>query len=147
MQRQLVESELATIQGNHNGVLKAEDVVAFARDPESALHACFDWEDSEAAEKWRLSQARAVIRLCVTVISEDVEPVRAFVSLPSDRTNGGGYRSTRDVVNDEIRRGELLADAMARLQSIKRKYVHLQALRPVWDAIDRAPDNDVKKAV
>lgn len=146
MQRKQVESELAAIQEQHEGVLKAEDVVAFARNPESALHGCFDWDDNEAAEKWRLSQARAVIRLCVTVISEEAEPVRAFVSLPSDRVNGGGYRSTRDVVNDEIRRAELLADAMARLQSTKRKYAHLQALEPVWSAIDAANDNGRKTA-
>lgn len=71
MQRKQVEQELASIQGQHGGVLKAEDVVAFARDPLSALHACFDWEDSEAAEKWRLSQARAVIRLHVVILSEE----------------------------------------------------------------------------
>lgn len=146
MQRKLIEQELASIQEQHEGLLKAEDVVAFARNPESALHECFDWDDSEAAENWRLSQARAVIRLCVTVISEETAPVRAFVSLPSDRTNGGGYRSTRDVINDEVRRGELLADAMARLQATKRKYATLQALEPVWAALDSVANDNRKTA-
>ena len=44
------------------GVLEPAAVVDYARDPDTALHAYFDWEDSVAAEKWRIEQARRIIR-------------------------------------------------------------------------------------
>jgi hypothetical protein len=140
MLRKDAQEELGQLQREHGGLLRAQDVVSFAKNPATALHGYFTWDDSEAAELYRLSQARAVIRLSVTVISEEAAPVRAFVSLPSDRMSGGGYRSLTDVVNDEVRRGEMLADALARLGALRRKYAALQALLPVWEAVDKAND-------
>ncbi len=130
--------ELEHIRTSHGGLLKPEDVVEFAKDPNTALHSEFTWDDTEAARLHRLNQARNVIRLVVTIIGEAPEPVRAFVSLPTDRAQGGGYRSMAEVVNDSSRREEMLRDALERLLSAKRKYSHLQALQPVWDALDAA---------
>jgi hypothetical protein len=56
-----VQQELQAIADRHDGKLPASAVVDFARDPSTALHARFDWDDSEAAEKWRLEQARTII--------------------------------------------------------------------------------------
>lgn len=130
--------ELEQIRLLHGGLLKPEDVVAFAKDPATALHSDFTWDDSQAAHERRLDQARNVIRLVVTIISnEKVEPVRAYVSLPSDRVVGGGYRAIQDVVNDKSRSEEMLRDALERLLAAKRMYSRLQDLQPVWDAIDK----------
>ena len=137
MKLQQVQAELDQIRLAHDGVIKPEDVVEFAKDPATALHTHFEWDDTEAAREYRLVQARTVIRLCITIVQEDVPPVRAFVSLPSDRVRGGGYRSIQDVVNDESRRQEMLRDALERLQAIKRTYAHLQALRPIFDAMEK----------
>jgi hypothetical protein len=130
--------ELESIRATHGGLLKPEDVVDFAKNPQTALHSAFVWDDTEAAAKYRLDQARQVIRLVVTIIGDSPEPVRAFVSIPSDRVSGGGYRSMADVVSDSSRRAEMLREALERLLSVKRKYAHLQALQPVYDAIDAA---------
>jgi hypothetical protein len=46
--------EVKQIANAHGGELRAEDVVEFARNPESALHNCFTWDDKEAASQWRL---------------------------------------------------------------------------------------------
>ena len=137
MKLEQVQTELEQIRKANNGLLKPEHVVEFAKDPNTALHRHFEWDDTEAARLFRLVQAGAVIRLCVTVLQEDVPPVRTYVSLPSDRVEGGGYRSTREVVNDESRRQEMLRDALERLNAWKRRYAHLQALLPVFDAMER----------
>ena len=38
-----------------------QEVLEKARDENSELHKCFEWNDSVAAEKYRLQQARAII--------------------------------------------------------------------------------------
>ena len=44
-----------------DNALHAEDVVAAARDPLSPLHSKFQWDDSKAAHRYRLWQARQII--------------------------------------------------------------------------------------
>lgn len=137
MPRAEVVTELEGLRQRHGGVLRPEDVVDFARDPSTALHARFTWDDTEAARRYRLVQAGEVIRLVISVYAEEtkVHRIRAFVSLPSDRATGGGYRSTREVMNDEVRRAEMLRAALAIFQSARLRYAHLKELAGVWDAV------------
>lgn len=137
MPRAEVLAELEELRRRHGELLKPEDVVEFARDPTTALHAKFVWDDTEAARRYRLQQAGEVIRLVITVYEEasKVHRIRAFVSLPSDRAQGGGYRSTAEVMGDETRRGEMLQDALAVFQAARKKYAHLKELAGVWDAV------------
>lgn len=133
-----IAEELVQIQKAHRGLLRPVDVVAFARNPKTALHAQFDWEDSVAAEKWRLRQAQEVIRLSVTVISSKVGSVRAFVSLSSDRQKkGGGYRAVVDVLDDAGLLRQMLADAFDDLRAFKDKYEKLKQLQPIWKAMNK----------
>lgn len=106
------EKRLLTQMALHNnGVLKVEDVLAEARDEGSILHKHFEWDDSEAAEQYRKQQARSLIQRCkISLVETDLVKVRAFVSLPTDRENGGGYRLTSEVLSDEFMKEELLHD-------------------------------------
>lgn len=102
---------LTKIARQNGGVLKVEDVLTEARDESSPLHKHFEWDDSEAAEQYRRQQARALIQKCkITLIDQNPIEIRAFVSLPTDRDNGGGYRLTSEVMNDERMKAELLRD-------------------------------------
>jgi hypothetical protein len=47
--------ELEEIEKKH-GILKPEHVVKFAENPRTALHEKFTWDDSEAAQRWRLHE-------------------------------------------------------------------------------------------
>ena len=77
-------------------------MVEYARDPKTALHSRFEWDDSKAGHDWRLYQARQIIRLSVLVLDNVRDPVRAWVSMKDDRVKaGGGYRSIGDVMSDE----------------------------------------------
>ena len=135
----IIAAELRRIANENEGILKPEDVVEAARPKDSPLHSQFDWNNSEAANKWRIHQARNLIRVTVEWLnvpgkSEPVE-IRPFVSLTPDRKNeGGGYRDTLVVLRSKESREQLLADALAELRAIEDKYAALQELAEVFAA-------------
>jgi hypothetical protein len=136
MTNPLILGELQRIATRNCGLLRPEDVVDAARDRKSPLHEQFDWDDSEAAGKWRIHQARQLIRVTVTYREEVKQNVRVFVSLTPDRENdGGGYRSMVAVLSDSESRKQLLADAMAELNTFEAKYRALDELAGVFAAI------------
>ena len=59
--KQRLEARLQSLLQKH-GRLHPADVVDDARDPESPLHAHFEWDDARASEEWRREQARRLIR-------------------------------------------------------------------------------------
>ena len=127
--------ELQQIAKRHRGVLRPHDVVEFARDDSTALHSKFTWDDTEAANQYRLWQAREVIRVRVTVLEKAGVEYRAFVSLGRDRIRPrGGYRVTADVLSDGEMRGELLSEALDELERFQIKYQKLTELAPVFEA-------------
>ena len=87
-----IRGELAAISEAH-GVLTAPLVVERARDPASPLHDLFEWDREQAAEKWLLIQAAALIRRVkihiVRASTENkvvaIQPTRAFVSPQNER--------------------------------------------------------------
>lgn len=102
---------LTKIALQKGGVLMVDDVIDEAKDVNSILHKHFEWDDSKAANLHRRDQARALIQKCkITLVDTAPINIRAFVSLPSDRDSGGGYRLTSEVVSDELRKAELLRD-------------------------------------
>lgn len=123
-----------------SGKFTARDVLDSARDPASVLHRYFEWDDGEAAEKFRLIQAHGLIRRArVTIVqaSGETSSVRAFVSLSSERVAGGGYRSTERVLASEALTAGMLTTAKLELASFRRKYGQLSQLAGVLDAIER----------
>jgi hypothetical protein len=136
-----VREELEQLRESNGGhTLQPEQVVEFARrNRRSALHAEFEWDDTAAAHQFRLEQARHIIRLSINVLrtpNGDVT-VPMYVSLVSDRTAGGGYRTLESVMNDEELRDQLLQQALEEFNRVRRKYQTLQELAPVNRAIDQ----------
>lgn len=134
--KERIARELARIAEMNNGVLRQEDVVDFARDPDTALHTQFEWDDTEAARKWRLEQAARIIRLQVRVVENTEQTVRAFVSLSVDRTPHGGYRPINAVLGSKELSRQLMRDALAELSAVRRKYQTLKQLNDVWEKLD-----------
>jgi hypothetical protein len=124
-------AELDALLERSGGTIAPSAMVEAARDPESALHGLFTWDDSEAAEKWRIAEAQKYLRTQVTVIAQpSAEPiaVRAYWSLPSDRA-AGLYRPIAQVLASREMTTEMLEDARREFLSYKRKYGHLEQLR------------------
>lgn len=122
-----VAKELNAIRRKTGGVLRPAEVVAWAREhPGSALHARFTWDDTEAAERYRLWQARDVIASVRFEPSAGTK-VRAYVALTTDRGEES-YRAVVDVLSDEEQRAQLLADALRDLKALRTKYAVLKEL-------------------
>lgn len=135
-----IKQELELIRTENGGFLRPADVVAYAENPDTALHEHFVWDDSEAAKRYRLAQARGIIRVIVVVNQNTSEKIRAFVSLSTDRHAKNGYRSMVSVVDDEILTETLMADALRDLQAFQRRYEQLQhniTLGVVFEAVNK----------
>lgn len=133
-----IREELERIRKKHGGILHPEDVVKAAEPKTSPLHDRFDWDDSVAAKKWRINQARHLIQVFVTVTKTSEKEIssRMFVSLNVDRKDQGGYRVLSEVLNDDRLRSFLLIDALTELESFKQKYKNLVELSKVFEEID-----------
>ena len=119
--------------------VKPEQVLDKARDSESELHKCFDWDDSSAAEKYRLFQARQVINHLIVVkreVEEDKEPVQFRVMLKNESDKESGYKQTLVMVRDEDEYKKLLDQAYRELHSFKQKYSCLSELAEILALID-----------
>ena len=126
-----------------DGLLKPQSLVRFARDKETALHRFFEWDDSKAAAKYRIDQARSVIQVWVEVNHDGDPPSRVLVSLSTDQPGGGGYREMRKVLNSREMTATLFADAVTDLARWRDRYFALarmakfKKLDVVFQEVDR----------
>lgn len=130
----LIIRELKQIAAENDGLLLPEQVVRAARPKTSPLHSRFEWNEGRAAHAYRIWQARQLIRVVVEHIPQSREPTEVFVSLTTDRKDGG-YRIQTEVLSDRQMREQLLADALAELELFREKYRKIRELASVFAAI------------
>lgn len=123
---EVVNQTLLAIKGKSKTLLP-ERVVNAARSPDSPIHDCFTWDDDDAAEKWRLEEARMLIRRCTVKMDGDGEPTPVFVSLMSDRETGG-YRDVPQVLNSKELIRELERTAAIELEGWQKRHAMLTGL-------------------
>lgn len=136
-----IKAEVTALQ-RQDGSYHPQDVVNFAREnPESELHACFEWDNEVASREYRLWQARQVIvKYAVRIdMREAVIEAIPVISVPSLRgTPQGSYLDRDTVTANEAYRIEVLAETQAKLRTLRESLrVMLPELKPVWNAIDR----------
>lgn len=131
--------ELELIAESNGGILRPQDVVEFAKDESTTLHKSFEWDDSEAAKKYRIVQAQQVIRCHVIQLESDNGPrtVRAYQSLPSMRGENHEYVKTTDCMNNDEWKAEMLKTALQELNAFREKYSILSSLDPLFEALDK----------
>ena len=134
-----VANEIASI----GDVAEPEQIVDKARDEQTELHKCFEWDDSIAAEKYRVEQAKDVVRHIYLVRkepdedAEQAEPTKTFKVRAFSHTPGiSGYSQTIEIVKQEDRYQILLQQAYDDLRAFKRKYECPTELKPIFDLID-----------
>ena len=99
------------------------------------LHDSFEWNNKEAAEKYRLSQAGHFIR-CIAIrpdaTEEDPKPqtVRAFFNVTAET-----YEPLAAIIAEPEKKDALLRQALDELSAFRKKYEMLKALQPVFDAV------------
>lgn len=130
-----VGQHLEQLRERFKGELTPKDVIDDAKNHNSPLHAYFEWDDGEAAEQWRLQQARSLIRAVVAVYVDDAEPARrvqAFVHVPE--AGAPHYRATDHALSQERTREMVLMQAWKEFQSWKKRYSHLEELADLFKA-------------
>ena len=115
------------------GKITPEEVLEIARNKDSELHKCFEWDDGIAAEKYRLTQARGILlNLYYVPQKKDSEPVRKF-SLTNEKKV---YQDTVSFLVQEDEYQGLLKRARAEMESFKKKYHTLTELQQVFEAME-----------
>lgn len=143
--RMTVTDELRLIAKMHGGILRPRDVVAFAKNPKTALHGDFDWSDASAAMKHRIQQAEQIIRARFTFLPSKEGPgekvrVREYGSLSSERGKGGVYRFMADIMKVPSQKAQMLEDAKNELRAFQHKYSAITELKGIRAAIGRLID-------
>jgi len=122
-----------------DGRLLPADVLEEARNPDSPLHGHFEWDDTEAAAKYRLSQARALIRtvkLNVTVRSVPLSVV-GYVRDPDLQTKDAGYRNVLSLRSDEDSARLAIIEEMKRVSNAIRRAKSIAAVLGMVEEIER----------
>jgi hypothetical protein len=135
MDRNKITKELKRISHDNGGILHPELVVRLAKNKNSILHDCFEWNDAKAGREYRLWQARQLIRVSVEYSDITKQEYDVFVSLSTDRAKGDGYREVENVLGDEALRKILLADALREMELFVEKYKHLKELSAVFKSM------------
>ena len=129
----------------------AQSVIADATPENAVLHPFFEWSDKAAAERYRLEQARHMIR-SVIVVYEDVTlptgkpaEVRAFVTYSKEPELHGDYKRTFDLMSDKETRKTLVEQALGEADSWRNRWAYLSELATVFEAIAAAKKRTKRK--
>lgn len=112
--------------------LNSQAVLDYARmHPDSELHGAFEWDDSVAAEKYRISQASHIItNIRVNIIHDkkrNTKPIRAFVQKGKNQN----YEPIEVFVKDTDKYHILLEKAYRELNDVKNRYADLTEIQDI----------------
>ena len=109
------------------------EVLEKAKDETTELHKCFEWNDSIAAEKYRLEQAKNIIRM---LVYEKETKEQAVVRYYAKTETKHVYQPTKQFLVQEDEYQGLLRRALAELESFKNKYHTLTELEGIFEAME-----------
>lgn len=118
-----LRTQLQTIYDEH-GKLTPALVVQTARDPDHPLHSRFEWDDSVAAEKYRLTQGGELIRSIKLSYRDnrgDYKDIRQYHSFRSSE-GGHSYEPVEKVANDPMLDRILKKDMEREWQSFRKRW-------------------------
>jgi hypothetical protein len=116
---QKIGEELEQIKAK--STLTPENVVERAKDKKSILHQYFDWDNTEAAEKWRLSQARNItnhIMEIIVVRGEEIEE-KAYFNVTA-KNDENIYVSLSEAITTPSYKRQLLKEMESTLENLLR---------------------------
>lgn len=133
-----VVGELCEQLQNSAAGLSPRTLLDASRQPSDPLHGEFEWDDTKAAENYRLHQAAGIIRNIVIVTAEengDVKQDRGFVSIPGGTSN---YVTLDSAFHNDEWKAHLLEQARLDMITFLGKYRRLQELAGVNAAMQAA---------
>jgi hypothetical protein len=148
----VVYSELIAVKKNNNGNLTPDDVVEAAKDPASAMHNWFTWEDTEAARRYRLMEAGSLIRSIEVVYKEAPKMERRAFEISYRKKTGDSesrtiYRTAAEAAADPDTHARLIAEAVRTLMAWRKRFAALQELHHIMTQIDAVVESLADKDV
>ncbi len=140
-----IEKALQEIADRSGGRLTPDQVIEEARDPASPLHDQFTWNDSEAAEKQRRHEARALIRSVTIVVTNRtlVFEVPRYIRDETKDSREQGYLNIAQVRTDEdiaretcLREFDRARAALARAQAVSQYLGVADQISDVMQLVD-----------
>lgn len=100
------------------GELDPERVIEVAKDPDSPLHSCFEWNDTRAGHAYRVLQAKRLIRKVRYTYEEGTVKIAVpkYLQKPSAKEKGK-YTETTSLRSREDERREALSREFSRVSS------------------------------
>ena len=134
------QEEMDAIAARQKGIYNPDRILKIVQArPEKypSLYGMLEWQDTIAADKYRREQVQRLIQVRVTYLEAgDIRyRVRALVNIDRGTSN---YLSIVSVLSSEEQKARLLALALRELESFREKYAALEALAPVFEAINSA---------
>ena len=121
------------------GNLDPADVIAAAKNPSSALHANFEWDDTVAAHKHRMSQARYMLRSIKITYSvpktfnykltfvdsngEVTTPMFSNLNANGPPDKAEPYVKVIDVLEDPTERARMVEEANRSLERFRNGFI------------------------
>jgi len=127
-----VGKELERIKKKY-GSLKPSFIVDESRNAGDFLHDIFCWDDTKAAELYRVKQARDLIgNIHVVVTTKNINAkVRAFVNVKTEPEGHRSYHPIQDVIKNDTAYNDLLMQAKDDMESFITKYSQIEELNAV----------------
>lgn len=144
------------------GKVTRESFLDYSRNENSETHEMFEWDDTVAAEKYRLATAGKIInQLEVTIVYEESEPreikaqikyddepqqktVSAFLNVsPKTPTAPAVYYNAHRAMSDEDTRRQVLRNAMFELRAFERKYHDLEEFAELFEVIKKVTNEQI----
>ena len=147
IQTQTVSESIRKLAEKHPQGITPEIVLREASKKSSPLHDHFDWDDTVAAQRWRMEQAAGLIRkIRVTYDTPEGKTitVRAYVNVRDaeegeeiDESSRGFYVAMGTAVSVESYRDQMLSACKRDAEAFERKYASLSEAAGVIKAIRR----------
>jgi len=116
---QKIGEELEQIKSKEN--LTPSSVIERAKNKKSILHNLFEWDNSEAAEQYRLQQARSIVNHVVEIVvirGNEVEEKAYFNVVAKDE--GNVYVSLTEAIKVPSYKKQLLRDMETTMENLLR---------------------------
>lgn len=149
---QVVGKALESIE-EKEGKVTSKSFLEYSRPETADTHSMFEWNDSIAAEKYRLRQSAAIIgqiEVKIEIADTDdgepqeiqITPVPAFVNVAGKSTKASAtFVNVVTAHEDSALWKQVLRNALAELNSFKRKYARYKEFAKVISAIDELTIN------
>ena len=129
-----IDAERAFLEMSSLQDITPSNVLELAKNEDTELHGAFEWDDSVAAEKYRLGQARHLIQCIVVRQDTDAkEDVQRVFQISSEKST---YQPIRYFLEHKDEHTRLLERAKSELYAFQRRYGKLAELEEVFNAIN-----------